>query len=801
MKQIKYILSTFVLLFPVLAHAQDDAPKPPIYTNNYEGFGNYKIENGIGTRKSVTGPVDGAYTLTLETFATGVTTSTQKAVPSDIILVLDLSTSMGGHRNGVAKLQGPTTVSIDDVELENAPKPGDSSTTGTYGMWRDEANQQFAYQISTLVRDGRCYLYCVTHSAVWFIRKDGYIYKPTTSSPFSYANLQNGGGNLPSGNNYYVADTEAGRAQKAWTFSPLSTGTNIVNNGENELFQDEIVWIGSSRIHELKEAVNDFIDEVVDNNLYKIVNGQKVLRDNPLGNKLAIVSWANYLLNSNTYGDQTTDLLELTTANVTALKDVANNFTLYDGTKPNLGIDEANRIFRANPRTGVNGEDYLRTIVFFTDGQPDNGFDLGIASAYTSKQTTGNNPVGAKVYSVGLFSLAVGATEVAEDTQNFMNYVSSNYPNATAYASPGTPDAEGDYYKDVSTGTLTLSDVFKTIAQNSGGAEKSLPGETRVVDAVSNSFKVAEGFKATDVKVYTRSLNADGDAWGALVPLQTVVLPSNTDLTPDNIVGVSLADGTLEVTGFNYSKADTDGYNGNWVGWRYDSSNNPIGAGKELVIKFNIQSTTSATGGDLTNTNAPGSGILVPEFDEGGNIIGWDNATQYPFPRTDLPINLTIVKQGLRYGESATIQIYRAPMSDEINATTGKFKPYLPNGEKSWENFSKVILTNKEADGADVVKELICLDAGYVYKLEEDNWGFGYKLDDKSVDTSEQETNPFVFKNRLKVTEEDWGTEEEPGKIIKHAEAVSINHFGYTVNGTAVEAKVENYKGSKVESF
>ena len=138
-------------------------------------------------------------------------------------------------------------------------------------------------------------------------------------------------------------------------------------------------------------------------------------------------------------------------------------------------------------------------------------------------------------------------------------------------------------------------------------------------------------------------------------------------------------------------------------------------------------------------------------------------------------------------------------MSDEINPTTGKFKPDLSCG---WENFTKVILTNKGADFTDVTKELICLDAGYVYKLEEDNWGFGYKLDDTTIDTSEQETNPFIFVNTLKVTEEDWGPGEGvPGKIVKHAEAVSINHFGFDTEDGRVDARVENYKSSKVTSF
>ena len=87
----RYILSTVLLLIPVLAFAQD----PAIYTSDPESGVQYTVKNGVATGKSV-GDMDenGYYTVKLETFATGMKTVVQKAIPSDIVLVLDYSSSM-----------------------------------------------------------------------------------------------------------------------------------------------------------------------------------------------------------------------------------------------------------------------------------------------------------------------------------------------------------------------------------------------------------------------------------------------------------------------------------------------------------------------------------------------------------------------------------------------------------------------------------------------------------------------------------------------------------------------------------
>lgn len=794
MKQtFKYILSSLVLLMPAVLLAQETVDNPPIYDG-------YNVAGGVATKKSVSPTMDenGYYTLTLETYATGVTSITQKAIPSDIVLVLDLSTSMGGHRGYVRKLSGATTVSVDDVESDDP----------TYGIYRD--SHKFGYQISTLVRGDRCYLYSLVHSEVYFIHKNGTY---SHNGNFTYANLLNGGGTLPNQNNYSVANTAAGRAQKAWTFNPVTPTAGNDSDG-NGLCEDEIVVIQSSRIHELKDAVKKFIDEMITNNEYRTVDGRLVRRDSPLGNKLGIVSWASLYLAAHS----TTQMIDATEANRQTLYDIADGFTLYDGTNPPQGLSRVPALFNGVQHTGTVGEDFLRTVVFFTDGQPDPEGNPDYDSAINATHSLKIAPYSAKVWSVGMFSLAAGATEVDQSTQNFMNYASSNYPDATSYSNHGSPKDNDDdptnYYEDVSTGSADLSMVFKTIAQASGGSEKTIPSATQVVDGVTNSFTIpappgttAPTLASAQVSIYTRSINTAGTQWSTgKQPLTLVEMTTDEEmLTPDpaksymtreSEVGVGIKDGKLIVMGFDYSKADSDetvlaGIDGNWVGWRYPGGNKTC-AGKELVIEFKIQGDPDATGGDHTQTNTADSGVFVPTYSEDGTFLGYDPVNQYELPQANIPINIVIKKVGLRHGESATIQIYWAPQSTEYDPETGKLKPDLVtpwagNGNNAgWGNFSKVILTNKGEDGAAVYETLLCLDPKYVYKLEEDDWGWSYDLDTEITDTSKQVKNPFVFTNTEKTD------------AVKHAEAASFNRFGTELHG---RQRVETVKSSKVKNF
>ena len=56
--------------------------------------GDFSEESNIGFKKDISKPIDGKYWLKLEAFATGSATQTTSSKPSDVILVLDLSSSM-----------------------------------------------------------------------------------------------------------------------------------------------------------------------------------------------------------------------------------------------------------------------------------------------------------------------------------------------------------------------------------------------------------------------------------------------------------------------------------------------------------------------------------------------------------------------------------------------------------------------------------------------------------------------------------------------------------------------------------
>lgn len=81
----------------------------------------FSEQANIGFKKNISKPVDGTYWLKLEAYATGSGTQTSKAKPSDVILVLDLSSSMGrdypGYDNRLDALQDATKTFVNSIYL------------------------------------------------------------------------------------------------------------------------------------------------------------------------------------------------------------------------------------------------------------------------------------------------------------------------------------------------------------------------------------------------------------------------------------------------------------------------------------------------------------------------------------------------------------------------------------------------------------------------------------------------------------------------------------------------------------
>lgn len=156
------------------------------------------------------------------------------------------------------------------------------------------------------------------------------------------------------------------------------------------------------------------------------------------------------------------------TTDTDALLKTIDGLKAKGATQADLGMQYGQQILNAGKRP-----DAQKVVIFFTDGQPTTyrDFDNGVANsavgtAHTMKQS------GADIYSVGIFEGANPNASVSNtnaNTNRFMQAVSSNYPNATAYSGwvnvLGTKDENGNYYLTANT-SEGLNKVFDDIFQN-----------------------------------------------------------------------------------------------------------------------------------------------------------------------------------------------------------------------------------------------------------------------------------------------------------------------------------------------
>ncbi len=742
----------------------------------------YNIKGGVGTSKQVTGPdASGNYTIRLETFATGSTTVTESYIPADIALVLDLSTSMNVSRGSTTRVTAQTALSYNSVF--------NARTTGTnylyYGYGRDNYDLNY-FQLFGEIYNDRYYLYI----------------------------NQTGGSN----NHRYIRVRNNGRIELTTnrdnaTFATSPDGTIVTFPGGN----NSVLYTGSSRIFALKEAICTFIDTINEKDFKE--DGTRI------GHKLSIISFESDV-------NVHQELASLESLDLNELKEKVWAFSLRTGTQPSEGIDEANTQFSTNGHSGTVGTDFARTVVVFTDGDPyENPKYLGIRSANTSKNT-----YKASVYTVGMFNNSPAPNS---DLWRFMNYMSSNYPNATVdddnTMTPGNGSDQG-FYKDASSSTVDLSEIFKAIAEGAGSAEATIGTSTQVRDVVTNSFVLPNDVSTADVHVYTSAATGSAtgaddtnpEGWATPVEITSsltgkikiVDVDANGNPTTNTNEKKNKA---LFIEGFEYSKDDSaeGAGDGNWVGPRF-KNNSWFWAGKKLIITFKVKADGEATGGE-SQTNTGKSGVYV--LNEDGKTYTCIN--NYEQPHTTLTVNIKIKKTGLRSGESATFELMRirpkgynpngATTADKIaniefnligkpkpgthESTDPSLKPTDSDPSKyyaslGWESFKKVILTNmSDANGAEVEKDVLALDPYWVYMVVEDDWGWAYTMtgdanqvgEDGTYTTSSVEVNPFRFHNT------------EKSGVVKHAEAVMINHFQSKETGAT--SYTEHKKSSKLQSF
>ena len=290
----KYILSTFVLLVPALALAQD----PPIYSG-------YNITNGIATAKSVSGPVGKRYTITLETFAKGENTMMTEGVPADIVLVLDISQSM-------------TADYKTDYTARNSQAYTYTNLNATYYYKHTDGNY---YQV------------------IRFRRRQG----NTTQWTCAYFTVN--------GTTYYlvgngVLGETSSSAPQNNDYNMVPSGARVTGGDGATIFTNVLYALQTlSRLEGLQAAVQAFVEEVWRNDNY---DDQGNLRNAPLGNRIAVITYNG----SSTIYNSSAPLIDVSNANrskndsmisgVLALTD--NSINRNYGTYSDQGMTDANTV-------------------------------------------------------------------------------------------------------------------------------------------------------------------------------------------------------------------------------------------------------------------------------------------------------------------------------------------------------------------------------------------------------------------------------------------------------------------------
>ena len=663
---IDYPTVNFNDVAPFLPPVSGAAPRrSPARAAGDANTGSDNGNNGMAVNKtSVYNEDTGAYDITLEAYATGskIISTVTSDVPTDIVLVLDQSGSMGDNfstttsdswvsygkrtndanynnrmngrkkkdRNLYYKLSdgGYAEVLMDRSKAGTVPKyteyNGDNAAC--YGsrdtLYTEVNDQHVEVEVSVSYTAGTLtytYTYTIpdgptvteTSRELW-----GHppfpIYKEEDVTEYAYTYYYNVNG----------------------TRTDIGTSTGADTVFETELYQKIPSGTKITRLEALKNAAATFANAVEEK--AKGADGALGTEDD-ISHRIAVVGFA-----SKSGDGDNTELLSIAGSNSDSvgvayhnitnqnLKDVLQEMNTSAGqtmvsnaigalaasgaTQTDLGLDMAQRILSANPVQP--NEKRNRVVIVFTDGAPTsyNGFEKDVvdnAITYAGAIKT----TGATVYTIGIFAGAdatSAGTEPSGDLgQNsrsmnsacnwFMQQVSSNN---------GTPRTPSYYLSAADAGSL--NNIFQQISDNieTGGSSSTLTEESVVRDIISPQFTLPTGATAADITLETYACTGkDGGAytWSKNADAMGATATVNGD--------------TVSVTGFDFSK--------NYVGTVTDNGSVSY-RGHKLVIRFSVNPHPGFLGGNNVPTNA-GAGVYEKADSE-------TPVREFPQPTVNVPI-------------------------------------------------------------------------------------------------------------------------------------------------------------------
>lgn len=434
------------------------------------------------------------------------------------------------------------------------------------------------------------------------------------------------------------------------------TSASDTNTSHTQFYSDV------TKITALKTAVNAFIDSVAEKSPDSSIAIVKFA-----GNKRDTVGNDTYRDGGYTYTytyNYSQIVQELTPVNTGAssLKTAVIGLIAAGTTAADYGMQHAQTIIN-----GAKDDGRQKVVIMFTDGEPNHntGFDDTVANAAitASKAIKDDKAI---VYTIGCFGGQAGSSDV--DT--YMNYVSSNYPNATSMTSGGAKADPANYYKTVSS-AADLNNIFQDISHTVGGTTVTLGSTSVLRDVISDSFTLPEGYKDGDIKAYSVSCKGKtGDSY-------------TWDSTHDTEYTATVAADkkTINVTGFDYAD--------NWVD-QFGVEDSPSGGtshGKKLVVQIPIVPKTTAYGD--CDTNGPASGIYADSAAE-------EPVQTFPSPKVYIPyftvvhVASTVNDQGHNEGKRTGETHHPVWCNRPFNLTSVVTENYLYGGSFNGVDCTKV---------------------------------------------------------------------------------------------------------------
>lgn len=251
--------------------------------------------------------------------------------------------------------------------------------------------------------------------------------------------------------------------------------------------------VEESRLDALKDAVTYFLSQVKTQNESITDEAKKV--------QVALIKYAGD--NRNTIGNdtyngynysQTVHSLAWTPEDLQQEQDAVNSLKAGGATRADFGLQHAVTQLNSGVNSGRPGAQKLT--VFYSDGSPtsSDGFETQIANNAIKAAAQLKNDH-SQVISIGAMP---GADPSGTDRANrFMNYVSSNYPNAQSMSEPGERVEGGTYYYAVSART-DLQTIFEEIISivTSGTAYQDVTMTDTLSDYVEFSQLDVQNFGA-----------------------------------------------------------------------------------------------------------------------------------------------------------------------------------------------------------------------------------------------------------------------------------------------------------------